>query len=151
MTTCQGLKCGDPWREWAELLTGRPKGAQVSRANLVWQTHSVSEIDTVTGPGVKVLNVLPLFHSGGFNALATPAFIAGGCVGVLKRFDADVMVELLDDPSRGYTHCVLVPLMFSLMERSHGFAGGAVRDRAASLVGWRSDVARAARRVRCKR
>ena len=93
--------------------TGKAKGAQFTRSNLAWQTQNIAETDLIIGRGDKVFNVLPLCHAGGLNALANPVLFAGGCVGVLKRFDPSRSFELLTNSERGYTHTVVVPIMLN--------------------------------------
>lgn len=102
--------------------TGDPKGAQITLGNLAWQASNVAHNDLIDGPGDKVLSVLPLFHAGGLNALPNPVLLSGGCVAVVRRFEAERCLALLADAERGFTHTVMVPIMLSQIAARPEFA-----------------------------
>ena len=102
--------------------TGRPKGALLSRANIVWQAANTAVVAALGGPGNTQLNAMPLFHVGGLNALANPLLMLGGCVAVARRFDPDQIASLLGDPTRGFTHFAAVPAMYAAVVAAGGFA-----------------------------
>ncbi|MGS1017151.1 AMP-binding protein [Allosphingosinicella humi] len=75
--------------------TGRPKGvihtfgmALANHVN-IGSTIDLRSTDTT-------LNFLPLFHTAGINLHTLPTLIAGGRVIVLRGFDADAMVSLIE-------------------------------------------------------
>jgi fatty-acyl-CoA synthase len=43
----------------------------------------------------RAVNYLPLFHTAGINLLTLPLFQWGGCSRVLRRFDAEILLDLL--------------------------------------------------------
>ena len=121
-------RCNEQMEDVALVLftsgtTGKAKGAQITRANLAWQTQNIAHTDMIGGRGDKVFSVLPLFHAGGLNALPNPVLFSGGCVAVTKRFDPAHSFTLLTDPARGYTHTVVVPIMLTQMAALPQFAG----------------------------
>lgn len=69
--------------------TGRPKGVVLTQeaivANAAMSVHAHE-----MGSSDQVLCVLPMFHVGGLNILATPALSIGACVRLHERFDPDL-------------------------------------------------------------
>ena len=86
--------------------TGRPKGAVLSQAALLWNgfnsihAHDLCQAD-------HVLTALPMFHVGGLNNQILPALLAGATVTLHKRFDPALW--LADVAARKPTISLLVP------------------------------------------
>jgi fatty-acyl-CoA synthase len=74
--------------------TGRPKGALLTRRQVAFNASVTARLCGL-GPTDRVLGLLPLFHTGGLNALATPVLAAGGAVVLLGRFDAGAALARL--------------------------------------------------------
>ncbi|CNE43192.1 acyl-CoA synthetase [Mycobacterium tuberculosis] len=104
--------------------TGAPKGAITTPKTLIWQTLNTMETALLAGSGNKQLNPMPLFHAGGLCTIATPLLITGGCVATMRRFEPDRVVELLGDPSQGFTHFTAPPVMWLMLTEHQGFADG---------------------------
>ena len=86
--------------------TGRPKGAVLTQAALVWNAlnsfyaHDLQASD-------HVLTALPMFHVGGLNIQTLPALLAGAGVTLHKRFEPGGW--LADVAKRRPTLSLLVP------------------------------------------
>ena len=86
--------------------TGKPKGAVLTQAALLWNgynsihAHDLSQADHVLSP-------LPMFHVGGLNNQTLPALLAGARVTLHKRFEAGLW--LADVAQRRPTVSLLVP------------------------------------------
>ena len=102
--------------------TGSPKGAITTVKTLSWQTLNTAAEALMTGPGVMQLNPMPLFHAGGLTTVGTPMLITGGAVATMRRFEPARIVELLGDPTRGFTHFTAPPVMWALLAEQPGFA-----------------------------
>jgi fatty-acyl-CoA synthase len=74
--------------------TGAPKAAQISHGQIVWNAFSAHLAD-VQGTDT-VLNVFPLFHTGGLFAFAVPLLILGGTVVQAPGFDADDVLRRIE-------------------------------------------------------
>lgn len=66
--------------------TGRPKGAVLAQAALLWNGYNALHAHDL-GQSDHVLSVLPMFHVGGLNNQTVPALLAGATVTLHKRFD----------------------------------------------------------------
>src|SRR4029077_13763528 len=86
--------------------TGKPKGAVLTQAALLWNgynsihAHDLSQAD-------HVLTALPMFHVGGLNNQTLPALLAGATVTLHRRFDPALW--LADVAARKPTLSLLVP------------------------------------------
>jgi fatty-acyl-CoA synthase len=86
--------------------TGKPKGAVLTQAALIWNGfNSIHAHDL--GQSDHVLSALPLFHVGGLNIQTLPALIAGASITLHKRFDPAQW--LADVAARKPTLSLLVP------------------------------------------
>ena len=66
--------------------TGRPKGAVLTQAALLWNALNSAHMHDLTSAD-HVLTVLPLFHVGGLNIQTLPALHAGASVTLQRRFE----------------------------------------------------------------
>jgi long-chain acyl-CoA synthetase len=75
--------------------TGRPKGAELTHANL-YQNAEVTATTLLTmGPGDVVMGCLPLFHCFGLTCGLNAAVIGGACLTLLPRFDPGTVLEMI--------------------------------------------------------
>jgi long-chain acyl-CoA synthetase len=83
--------------------TGRPKGAELTHANLLLNALCVSERQftrwpthvEVFGPGHVGLAVLPLYHSFGQTAIQNGMLFGGAAVRYIERFDAETALAAI--------------------------------------------------------
>ncbi|HEX2620081.1 MAG TPA: long-chain fatty acid--CoA ligase [Phototrophicaceae bacterium] len=75
--------------------SGTPKGAQVSYRMIAWNTLNTIIHDLQHGD--VTVNTFPLFHTGGLLVYTTPLLILGGTVVLTRKFDAEQVLDLLDD------------------------------------------------------
>ncbi|MEV4947932.1 long-chain fatty acid--CoA ligase [Streptomyces sp. NPDC053755] len=92
--------------------TGRPKGAVLSHANITWNSVNVL-VDTDLSGDEVTLVVAPLFHTAALNMTCLPTLLKGGRVVLLGAFDAERVLELVED--LGVTYLFGVPTMFDAM------------------------------------
>ncbi len=75
--------------------TGLPKGAQISHRMIAWNTLNTIIHDLHHGD--VTVNTFPLFHTGGLLVYTTPLLILGGTVVLVRRFDAEQVLTLLEE------------------------------------------------------
>ena len=76
--------------------TGKPKGAELTHANLLQNSKGVSEkLGEMTEDDV-LLGALPLFHSFGQTCTMNSAVSVGATVTMLPRFDPDKALEIIE-------------------------------------------------------
>jgi len=98
--------------------TGFPKGALLSNRMIFWNSINTGLRLNLTQNDV-VLSFLPLFHTGGWNVLTTPCLHRGAKVILLRKFDADLILELC--ARERVTVLFGVPTMMDFMQRSPRF------------------------------
>jgi long-chain acyl-CoA synthetase len=92
--------------------TGRPKGAQLSHRNLLFDAQaSVAAVQI--GPDDVMLTVLPLFHSFGLTVCMVVVILVGATSVLLPRFDGLAVLQALEDES--VTLFPGVPAMFAAL------------------------------------
>src|SRR4051794_10265853 len=74
--------------------TGRPKGAQLTHANLIACAEIFEEVLEVT-PADRMVTALPLFHVFGQAVVMGTTLHCGAGLSLLARFDADGLLALL--------------------------------------------------------
>jgi long-chain acyl-CoA synthetase len=75
--------------------TGTPKGAELTHGNLRAATQ-ISRDLVDAGPDSVTFGALPLFHVFGLTCSLNTAFLAGGCLTLLPRFDAGRALEIIE-------------------------------------------------------
>ena len=91
--------------------TGLPKAAQISHRMIAWNTlntviHDITHGDTV-------VNVFPMFHTGGLLVYTVPMMIIGGTVVLTRRFEPEQVLDLLQDYKA--TFFAGVPTMYQML------------------------------------
>lgn len=92
--------------------TGLPKGVLYTQRMLLWNSINTSLALTVNAES-RILNVMPLFHTGGWNVLVTPVLHHGGMVCLSRRFDAASTLTWLEEER--ITLFMGVPTMLRMM------------------------------------
>lgn len=98
--------------------TGFPKGALLSHAMIFWNSINTTFRLNVTQDDSAVI-FLPLFHTGGWNVFSTPFFHRGAKIILMKKFDADQVLNLTS--KRQCTLLFGVPTTMEMMARSPQF------------------------------
>ncbi len=99
--------------------TGFPKGAIISHRMIFWNSINTGLRLNLTQNDV-VVTFLPLFHTGGWNVLTNPCFHRGAKVILLKKFDADLILDLCEKEK--VTVLFGVPTTMDLLRRSPRFS-----------------------------
>lgn len=100
--------------------TGFPKGAVISHRMIFWNSINTGLRLNLTQNEV-VLTFLPLFHTGGWNVLTTPCLHRGAKVVLLKKFDADLILQLCE--RQKVSVLFGVPTTMDFLKRSPRFDG----------------------------
>jgi fatty-acyl-CoA synthase len=104
--------------------TGNPKGVLYSHKMLFWNSiNTTLRIDLTSED--RTLTFLPLFHTGGLNVVATPFLHRGAYVCLVKKFDADVVMSLLE--SEAITIFMGVPTTLKMMADAKAFEQTSVK------------------------
>lgn len=89
--------------------TGKPKGVVLSHQSIRWNA-----MNTILSWGLShedtTLNYLPMFHTGGINALMLPILMAGGTVIIGQQFDPQKAAETINEYQ--CTIVLFVPTMY---------------------------------------
>lgn len=98
--------------------TAFPKGAIYTHKMLFWNSINTELRLNITSNDVSI-NCAPPFHTGGWNVLVTPFIHHGAYTLLIKSFDADLILEMLD-----LEHATIwwaVPTMLKMMAESRVF------------------------------
>lgn len=99
--------------------TGFPKGAIYSHKMLFWNSINTA-MSLIINSDSRTINVMPPFHTGGWNVLLTPFLHHGGYTCLMKKFEPEAVLELLQQE-----HCTIfmaVPTMLKMIAEVAGFA-----------------------------
>ncbi|MCP9234976.1 class I adenylate-forming enzyme family protein [Lewinella sp. JB7] len=99
--------------------TGLPKGVLYTHRMLFWNSEN-TVLSLGIGPATRTLNVMPPFHTGGWNVLTTPLLHRGGYTRLLRRFDAAEVLRLF--ATERATVFMAVPTMVRLLADDPAFA-----------------------------
>ncbi|HYV15982.1 MAG TPA: long-chain fatty acid--CoA ligase [Conexibacter sp.] len=93
--------------------TGKPKGAELTHANLEGNARTKVETLIQLGDGDVILGALPLFHSFGQTSALNAGMMAGACLTLLPRFEAAKALAMI---ARDRVTVLLgVPTMYTAM------------------------------------
>lgn len=98
--------------------TGKPKGAMISPRMLFWNSLNTSLRLNLSQNDVFV-SFLPFFHTGGWNVLLTPFAHRGARTVLVKKFDADKILETSE--REGATILFGVPTTMEMMSQTQAF------------------------------
>ncbi len=99
--------------------TGFPKGALYTHRMLFWNSVNTA-LSLVINAESRTLNVMPPFHTGGWNVLLTPLLHRGGHTVLLRKFSAGQVLRWLEK-SRA-TVFMAVPTMLRMLADDPAFA-----------------------------
>jgi long-chain acyl-CoA synthetase len=92
--------------------TGKPKGAELTHANLTRNAETIRELFGLTADDV-VIGALPLFHSFGQTCSLNAVLSAGGQLSTIARFDAGTVLQTIERDRA--TVFMGVPTMYSAL------------------------------------
>ena len=92
--------------------TGRPKGAELTHANLARNVAVMLDL-LALGPQDVILGALPLFHSFGQTCGLNAAVAAGAALELIPRFDPGAVLDVIQ--RRGVTVFEGVPTMYAAL------------------------------------
>lgn len=115
--------------------TGIPKGAIYTRGMLEWNSINTA-LSLTVHEGSRTVNVMPPFHTGGWNVLLTPFLHHGAFTCLTKKFDAARTLDLLQE--KRATLFMAVPTMLRMMAEAPGFDRASFPDLLYLIVGGES-------------
>jgi fatty-acyl-CoA synthase len=123
----------DPWAIiYTGGTTGQAKGVILSHRAITWNS-----INTIVSWGLTEQDVtpvyIPMFHTGGLNALTTPVLHAGGTVIIGHEFNPSAVVRVLEEER--CTIVLFVPTMHHMLIESPEFAAATFADMNVFLSG----------------
>lgn len=98
--------------------TGKPKGVVLSHQSILWNAMNTIISWGLTKDDVTI-NYLPMFHTGGLNALSIPILMIGGTVVIGDQFTGKKAVDSLN--RYRCTIILLVPTMYHLLIQTEEF------------------------------
>ncbi len=98
--------------------TGPPKGAMLSHRMVTWNSLNTI-ISWGLNPDDTVIMAMPFFHTGGLNVFTLPLLKLGGTVVIMKSFEPEQYLELLQQ-EKG-TIMFMVPTMYQLLADTASF------------------------------
>ncbi|GAB4178468.1 MAG: long-chain fatty acid--CoA ligase [Calditrichia bacterium] len=98
--------------------TGTPKGAIYTHGMLFWNSINTSLRLDITSDD-RSISCTPMFHTGGWNVIPTPFLHRGATVTITRKFEPDVVLQLLEQEKA--TMFMAVPTMLQMMADSPKF------------------------------
>ncbi|CAN5275219.1 hypothetical protein BH09ACT13_BH09ACT13_16910 [soil metagenome] len=112
--------------------TGKPKGAVLTHANCFWANLCFDRTSGVTDDDV-VLQVLPQFHSGGWNVQALLTWWKGATVVLEPSFEPDRALRLIEE--KRITSMMGVPATYLFIAEQPEFADADLSSLRLAVVG----------------
>ncbi|MGM8216751.1 class I adenylate-forming enzyme family protein [Bacillaceae bacterium W0354] len=98
--------------------TGMPKGAVLSHQSILWNA-----MNTIISWDIEkndcTLTSIPMFHTGGLNALSIPLLLAGGTVVIRSTFEPETAID--DLRSYRCTIVLFIPTMYHMIVQTDKF------------------------------
>ncbi|SMG48473.1 fatty-acyl-CoA synthase [Marivirga sericea] len=98
--------------------TGQPKGAIYTHGMMLWNSINTSIRLKITSDDIY-LNVMPPFHTGGWNVLTAPILHFGGTLIMMPKFDSEHVLKALEREKVSIS--MLVPTMVRMLSECDDF------------------------------
>lgn len=98
--------------------TGLPKGALYTRKMLFWNSINTA-MSLIVNTESRTLNVMPPFHTGGWNVLLTPFLHHGAYTVLLNKFEPGTVLRLMQEEK--VTLFMAVPTMLQMLVKHPDF------------------------------
>ncbi|MFT4414868.1 acyl-CoA synthetase [Fredinandcohnia humi] len=98
--------------------TGKPKGVVLTHQSIMWNGLNTILSWNLTANDVT-LTYMPMFHTGGLNALSIPILMMGGKVVIANQFEPERAIQMINQ--EGCTIVLLVPTMYHMIVKSKYF------------------------------
>jgi fatty-acyl-CoA synthase len=98
--------------------TGKPKGVVLTNGSIFWNSVNTILSWNLTMQDIT-LTYLPMFHTGGLNALSIPILHSGGTVVIAREFEVEKTIQLLNQEK--CTIVLMVPTMYHMLVQSRRF------------------------------
>lgn len=98
--------------------TGTPKGVLYTNKMMFWNSLNTS-MQLGISYRDSTLNILPPYHTSGWNVFITPLLHKGAHIGMLRRFDADQVLSILELSKT--TLFMALPTTLRMMQNSKTF------------------------------
>lgn len=98
--------------------TGFPKGALYTHKMLFWNSVNTA-MSLIVNTESRTVNVMPPFHTGGWNVLTTPFFHHGGYTCLMRKFEPEAVFQALQ--TEKVTIFMGVPTMLNMLANQPGF------------------------------
>jgi fatty-acyl-CoA synthase len=98
--------------------TGFPKGAIYSHKMLFWNSINTA-MSLIINSESRTINCMPPFHTGGWNVLLTPFLHHGGYTCLMKKFEPEAVLKLLQ--SEKASIFMGVPTMLKMIAETPAF------------------------------
>jgi len=98
--------------------TGLPKGVLYTHKMTFWNSINTA-MSLIINSNTHTVNVMPPFHTGGWNVLLTPILHHGGYVCMVKKFDPYLVNDLMR--SESVSVFMGVPTMLHMMAQQENF------------------------------
>jgi fatty-acyl-CoA synthase len=98
--------------------TGKPKGVVLSHQSIQWNAINTILSWNLSDEDVTI-NYMPMFHTGGLNALSLPILMIGGTVVIGNQYSGEKVVNSIKQYN--CTIILLVPTMYHLLIQSDAF------------------------------
>jgi fatty-acyl-CoA synthase len=98
--------------------TGKPKGVVLTHQSVLWNAMNTIISWNLTNEDKTFTNI-PMFHTGGLNALSLPLLLMGGTVVIADQFEASKAVQYLQQYQ--CTIVLFIPTMYHMMIQTKDF------------------------------
>ncbi|MGB0908315.1 MAG: acyl-CoA synthetase, partial [Maricaulaceae bacterium] len=94
--------------------TGTPKGVIITHGMMYFSPASAVRAGGMDPDNVALAN-MPLFHIGALNASAIPSLWLGATLIIMRMFDPQATLDVINSPDLGVTSLFMVPAAYNVM------------------------------------